>query len=164
MSYCVFFLCFLAAQTSCSSVAQRKVIENYVKSLDDIDLIDPKWQKILEKVAAKADDKSTCLFFKNAKCLLPLREKVEREKRKSGVKIRPFFLQIAKNFTKKRFPKMSQIITDIFSNETTVGSGTSDQIEASSNLLILSTMVAAELKISQIYRRGKELQPELPDF
>ena len=55
MSYCVFLLCFLAAQTSCSSVAQRKVIENYVKSLDDIDLIDPKWQKILEKVAAKAD-------------------------------------------------------------------------------------------------------------
>ena len=30
--------------------------------------------------------------------------------------------------------------------------------------LILSTMVAAELKISQIYGREKELQLELPDF
>ena len=157
MSYCVFFLCFLAAQTSSSSVAQRKVIENYVKSLDDIDLIDPKWQKILEKVAEKADDKSTCLFFKNAKCLLPLREKVEREKRKSGVKIRPFFLQIAKNYTKKRFPKMSQIITDIFSNDTTVGSGTSDQIEASSNLLILSTME----KLGDFANMLKRYQPSL---
>ena len=157
MSYCVFLLCFLAAQTSCSSVAQRQIIDNYVKSLDDIDLIDPKWQKILEKVATKADAKSTCLFFKNAKCLLPLREEVQREKRKSNVKIRPFFLQIAKNFTRKRFPKMSQIITDIFSNQTTVGSGTSDQIEASSNLLILSTME----KLGDFANMLKKYQPPL---
>ena len=157
MSYCVFLLCFLAAQTSCSSVAQRKVIENYVKSLDDIDLIDPKWQKILEKVATKADAKSTCLFFKNSKCLLPLREEVQRQKRKSNVKIRPFFLQIAKNFTRKRFPKMSQIITDIFSNETSVGNETSDQIEASSNLLILSTME----KLGDFADMLKKFQPSL---
>ena len=138
MKYCLILLCLFAAQIACSSVAQRKVIDNFVKSLDEIDLIDPQWQKLLEKVATKADAKSTCLFFKNSKCLLPLRGEVQRQKRKSNFKIRPFFLQIAKNFTRKRFPKMSQIITDIFSNETSVGSGTSDQIEASSNLLILS--------------------------
>ena len=157
MSYCIFLLCFLAAQITCSSVAQRKVIDNFVKSLDEIDLIDPQWQKLLEKVATKADAKSTCLFFKNSKCLLPLREEGQRQKRKSNVKIRPFFLQIAKNFTRKRFPKMSQIITDIFSNETSVGSGTSDQIEASSNLLILSTME----KLGDFANMLKRYQPSL---
>ena len=157
MRYCIFLLCFLAAQITCSSVAQRKVIENFVKKLDKIDLIDPQWQEILEKIATKTDANSTCLFFKNSKCLLPLREEVQRQKRKSDVKIRPFFLQIAKNFTRKRFPKMSQIITDIFSNETSVGSGTSDQIEASSNLLILSTME----KLGDFANMLKRYQPSL---
>ena len=140
MKYCLILLCLFAAQIACSSVAQRKVIENFVKKLDKIDLIDPQWQKILEKVATKADAKSTCLFFKNSKCLLPLRTEVQRQKRKSNFKLRPFFLQMATNFTRKRFPKISQVITDIFSNHTSVGNDTSSQIEASSNLLILSTM------------------------
>ena len=157
MRYCIFLLCFFAAQITCSSVAQRKVIDNFVKSLDEIDLIDPQWQKLLEKVATKADAKSTCLFFKNNKCLLPLREEVQRQKRKSNFKIRPFFLQIAKNFTRKKFPKFSQIITDIFSNQTSVGSGTSDQIEASSNLLILSTME----KLGDFANMLKRYQPSL---
>ena len=157
MRYCIFLLCFLAAQITCSSVAQRKVIENFVKKLDKIDLIDPQWQEILEKIATKRDANSTCLFFKNSKCLLPLREEVKMQKRKSDVKIRPFFLQIAKNFTRKRFPKMSQIITDIFSNETSVGSGTSDQIEASSNLLILSTME----RLGDFANMLKRYQPSL---
>ena len=157
MRYCIFLLCLLAAQITCSSVAQRKIIDNFVKSLDGIDLIDPQWQKLLEKVATKADANSTCLFFKNSKCLLPLREEVQRQKRKSDVKIRPFFLQIAKNFTRKRFPKISQIITDIFSNKTSVGSGTSDQIEASSNLLILSTME----KLGDFANMLKRYQPSL---
>ena len=52
---------------------------------------------------------------------------------------------------------MSQIITDIFSNETTVGSGTSDQIEASSNLLILSTME----KLGDFATLLKKYQPSL---
>ena len=157
MRYCIFLLCFFAAQITCSSVAQRKVIDNFVKSLDEIDLIDPQWQKLLEKVATKADAKSTCLFFKNNKCLLPLREEVQRQKRKSNFKIRPFFLQIAKNFTRKKFPKISQIITDIFSNQTSVGSGTSDQIEASSNLLLLSTME----KLGDFANMLKRYQPSL---
>ena len=157
MRYCIFLLCFFAAQITCSSVAQRKVIDNFVKSLDEIDLIDPQWQKLLEKVATKADAKSTCLFFKNNKCLLPLREEVQRQKRKSNFKIRPFFLQIAKNFTRKKFPKISQIITDIFSNQTSVGSGTSDQIEASSNLLILSTME----RLGDFANMLKRYQPSL---
>ena len=157
MKYCLILLCLFTAQITCSSVAQRKVIENFVKKLDKIDLIDPQWQKILEKVATKTDAKSTCLFFKNSKCLLPLREEVQRQKRKSDVKIRPFFLQIAKNFTRKKFPKISQIITDIFSNQTSVGSGTSDQIEASSNLLILSTME----KLGDFANMLKRYQPSL---
>ena len=52
---------------------------------------------------------------------------------------------------------MSQIITDIFSNDTTVGSGTSDQIEASSNLLILSTME----KLGDFANMLKRYQPSL---
>ena len=52
---------------------------------------------------------------------------------------------------------MSQIISDIFSNETTVGSGTSDQIEASSNLLILSTME----KLGDFANMLKRYQPSL---
>ena len=52
---------------------------------------------------------------------------------------------------------MSQIITDIFSNETSVGSGTSDQIEASSNLLILSTME----KLGDFANMLKRYQPSL---
>ena len=133
------------------------MIENFVKKLDKIDLIDPQWQEILEKIATKTDANSTCLFFKNSKCLLPLREEVQRQKRKSNFKIRPFFLQIAKNFTRKKFPKISQIITDIFSNQTSVGSGTSDQIEASSNLLILSTME----RLGDFANMLKRYQPSL---
>ena len=157
MRYCIFLLCFLAAQITCSSVAQRKVIDNFVKSLDEIDLIDPQWQKLLEKVATKADAKSTCLFFKNSKCLLPLRREVQRQKRKSNFKIRPFFLQLAKHFTRKRFPKISQVITDIFSNDTSVGNDTSSQIEASSNLLILSTME----RLGDFANMLKKYQPSL---
>ena len=52
---------------------------------------------------------------------------------------------------------MSQIISDIFSNETTVGSGTSAQIEASSNLLILSTME----KLGDFANMLKRYQPSL---
>ena len=52
---------------------------------------------------------------------------------------------------------MSQIISDIFSNDTTVGSGTSDQIEASSNLLILSTME----KLGEFANMLKRYQPSL---
>ena len=157
MKYCLLLLCLFAAQIACSSVAQRKVINNFVKSLDEIDLIDPQWQKILEKVATKADAKSTCLFFKNSKCLLPLRREVQRQKRKSNFKIRPFFLEMAKNFTRKRFPKISQVITDIFSNDTSVGNDTSNQIEASSNLLILSTME----KLGDFANMLKKYQPSL---
>ena len=157
MKYCLLLLCLFAAQIACSSVAQRKVINNFVKSLDEIDLIDPQWQNILEKVATKSDAKSTCLFFKNNKCLLPLRREVERQKRKSNIKIRPFFLDMAKNFTRKRFPKISQVITDIFSNDTSVGSDTSSQIEASSNLLILSTME----KLGDFANMLKKYQPSL---
>ena len=157
MKYCLLLLCLFAAQIACSSVAQRKVINNFVKSLDEIDLIDPQWQKILEKVATKADAKSTCLFFKNSKCLLPLRREVQRQKRKSNFKIRPFFLQLAKHFTRKRFPKISQVITDIFSNDTSVGNDTSNQIEASSNLLILSTME----KLGDFANMLKKYQPSL---
>ena len=157
MKYCLLLLCLFAAQIACSSVAQRKVINNFVKSLDEIDLIDPQWQKILEKVATKSDAKSTCLFFKNNKCLLPLRREVERQKRKSNIKIRPFFLDMAKNFTRKRFPKISQVITDIFSNDTSVGNDTSSQIEASSNLLILSTME----KLGDFANMLKKYQPSL---
>ena len=157
MKYCLLLLCLFAAQIACSSVAQKRVINNFVKSLDEIDLIDPQWQNILEKVAAKSDAKSTCLFFKNSKCLLPLRREVERQKRKSNIKIRPFFLDMAKNFTKKRFPKISKVITDIFSNDTSVGSDTSSQIEASSNLLILSTME----KLGDFANMLKRYQPSL---
>ena len=157
MKYCLLLLCLFAAQIACSSVAQRKVINNFVKSLDEIDLIDPQWQKILEKVATKADAKSTCLFFKNNKCLLPLRREVERQKRKSNIKIRPFFLDMAKNFTRKRFPKISQVITDIFSNDTILGNDTSSQIDASSNLLILSTME----KLGDFANMLKKYQPSL---
>ena len=157
MKYCLILLCLFTAQIACSSVAQRKVIENFVKKLDKIDLIDPQWQKILEKVATKADAKSTCLFFKNSKCLLPLRTEVQRQKRKSNFKIRPFFLSMAKNFTQKRFPKISQVITDIFSNHTSVGNDTSSQIEASSNLLILSTME----KLGDFANMLKKYQPSL---
>ena len=157
MKYCLLLLCLFAAQIACSSVAQRKVINNFVKSLDEIDLIDPQWQKILEKVATKADAKSTCLFFKNSKCLLPLRREVQRQKRKSNFKIRPFFLQLAKHFTRKRFPKISQVITDIFSNDTSVGNDTSSQIEASSNLLILSTME----RLGDFANMLKKYQPSL---
>ena len=157
MKYCLLLLCLFAAQIACSSVAQRKVINNFVKSLDEIDLIDPQWQKILEKVATKADAKSTCLFFKNSKCLLPLRREVQRQKRKSNFKIRPFFLEMAKNFTRKRFPKISQVITDIFSNDTSVGNDTSSQIEASSNLLILSTME----RLGDFANMLKKYQPSL---
>ena len=157
MKYCLILLCLFAAQIACSSVAQRKVINNFVKSLDEIDLIDPQWQKLLEKVATKADAKSTCLFFKNSKCLLPLRREVQRQKRKSNFKLRPFFLQMAKNFTRKRFPKISQVITDIFSNHTSVGNDTSNQIEASSNLLILSTME----KLGDFANMLKKYQPSL---
>ena len=157
MKYCLLLLCLFAAQIACSSVAQRKVINNFVKSLDEIDLIDPQWQNILEKVATKADAKSTCLFFKNSKCLLPLRREVQRQKRKSNFKLRPFFLEMAKNFTRKRFPKISQVITDIFSNDTSVGNDTSNQIEASSNLLILSTME----KLGDFANMLKKYQPSL---
>ena len=157
MKYCLLLLCLFAAQIACSSVAQRKVINNFVKSLDEIDLIDPQWQKLLEKVATKADAKSTCLFFKNSKCLLPLRREVQRQKRKSNFKIRPFFLQLAKHFTRKRFPKISQVITDIFSNDTSVGNDTSSQIEASSNLLILSTME----RLGDFANMLKKYQPSL---
>ena len=157
MKYCLLLLCLFAAQIACSSVAQKRVINNFVKSLDEIDLIDPQWQKILEKVATKADAKSTCLFFKNSKCLLPLRREVQRQKRKSNFKIRPFFLEMAKNFTRKRFPKISQVITDIFSNDTSVGNDTSSQIEASSNLLILSTME----KLGDFANMLKKYQPSL---
>ena len=52
---------------------------------------------------------------------------------------------------------MSQIITDIFSNETSVGNETSDQIEASSNLLILSTME----KLGDFANMLKRYQPSL---
>ena len=157
MKYCLLLLCLFATQIACSSVAQKRVINNFVKSLDEIDLDDPQWQNILEKVAAKSDAKSTCLFFKNNKCLLPLRREVERQKRKSNIKIRPFFLDMAKNFTRKRFPKISQVITDIFSNDTSVGNDTSSQIEASSNLLILSTME----KLGDFANMLKKYQPSL---
>ena len=157
MKYCLLLLCLFAAQIACSSVAQKRVINNFVKSLDEIDLIDPQWQNILEKVATKADAKSTGLFFKNSKCLLPLRREVQRQKRKSNIKLRPFFLDMAKNFTRKRFPKISQVITDIFSNDTSVGNDTSNQIEASSNLLILSTME----KLGDFANMLKKYQPSL---
>ena len=157
MKYCLLLLCLFAAQITCSSVAQKIVINNFVKSLDEIDLIDPQWQSILEKVATKTDAKSTCLFFKDSKCLIPLRREVQRQKRKSNIKIRPFFLDMAKNFTKKRFPKISKVITDIFSNDTSVGSDTSSQIEASSNLLILSTMD----KLGDFANMLKRYQPSL---
>ena len=157
MKYCLLLLCLFAAQITCSSVAQKIVINNFVKSLDEIDLIDPQWQSILEKVATKTDAKSTCLFFKNSTCLIPLRREVQRQRRKSHIKIRPFFLDMAKNFTKKRFPKISKVITDIFSNDTSVGSDTSSQIEASSNLLILSTME----KLGDFANMLKRYQPSL---
>ena len=157
MRYCLVLLCLFATQTACSSVAQKRVINNFVKSLDEIDLDDPQWQNILEKVATKSDAKSTCLFFKNNKCLLPLRREVERQKRKSNIKIRPFFLDLAKNFTRKRFPKISQVITDIFSNDTILGNDTSSQIDASSNLLLLSTME----KLGDFANMLKKYQPSL---
>ena len=157
MKYCLLLLCLFATHITCSSVAQKRVINNFVKSLDEIDLIDLQWQKLLEKAATKADAKSTCLFFKNSKCLLPLRREVQRQKRKSNIKIRPFFLEMAKNFTRKRFPKISQVITDIFSNDTSVGNDTSSQIEASSNLLILSTME----KLGDFANMLKKYQPSL---
>ena len=157
MRYCLVLLCLFATQTACSSIAQKRVINNFVKSLDEIDLDDPQWQNILEKVATKSDAKSTCLFFKNNKCLLPLRREVERQKRKSNIKIRPFFLDLAKNFTRKRFPKMSAVIANIFSNDTILGNDTSSQIDASSNLLILSTMD----KLGEFANTLKKYQPSL---
>jgi len=150
-------LCLIATKTSCSSTAQKRVIKNFVDSLDDIELDDPQWQTILGKVATKTNSKSTCLFFRNQKCLLPLRKEIERQKRISNIKIRPFFLNLAKNFTRKTFPKMSEVIANIFSNDTILGNNTSDQIETSSNLLILSTMD----KLGQFANTIKRYQPTL---
>ena len=155
--YCLLLLCLFATQIACNSSAKKRVIENFVNSLDEIDLIDPQWQNILEKVATKSDAKSTCLFFKNNNCLLPLRREVERQKRTSNIKIRPFFLDLAKNFTKKRFPKISKVIANIFSNGTVLGNDTSSQIDASSNLLILSTMD----KLGEFANSLKKYQPSL---
>ena len=155
--YCLLLLCLFATQIACNSSAKRKVIENFVKSLDEIDLIDPQWQNILEKVATKSNAKSTCLFFKNNKCLLPLRREVERQKRTSNIKIRPFFLDLAKNFTRKRFPKISKVIANIFLNGSVLGNDTSSQIEASSNLLILSTMD----RLGEFANSLKKYQPSL---
>ena len=157
MRYCFVLLCLLATKTACSSTAQKRVIKNFVNSLDEIELDDPQWQNILEKVATKSDSKSTCLFFKNNKCLLPLRGEIERQKRKSNIKIRPFFLDLAKNFTRKSFPKMSQVIANIFSNDTILGNDTSSQIDTSSNLLILSTMD----KLGEFANTLKKYQPSL---
>ena len=105
MRDCFVLLCLLATQTACSSTAQKRVIKNFVNSLDEIDLNDPQWQNILEKIATKSDSKSTCLFFKNNKCLLPLRRKIERQKRKSNIKIRPFFWTWQRISQEKVFPK-----------------------------------------------------------
>ena len=150
-------LCLIATKTSSTSTAHKRVIKNFVDSLDGIHLDDPQWQTILEKVATKTDSKSTCLFFRNQKCLLPLRKEIERQKRKSNIKIRPFFLNLVKNFTRKTFPKMSEVIGNIFSNDTILGNNTSDQIETSSNLLILSTMD----KLGQFANTIKGYQPLL---
>ena len=150
-------LCLIAKNTSCTSTAHKRVIQNFVDSLDGIQLNNPQWQTILEKVATKSDSKSTCLFFKNQKCLLLLRTEIERQKPKSNIKIRPFFLNLVKNFTRKTFPKMSEVIGNIFSNDTIIGNNTSEQIETSSNLLILSTMD----KLGQFANTTKGYQPLL---
>ena len=86
-----------------------------------------------------------------------MRREVERQKRTSNIKIRPFFLDLAKNFTKKRFPKISKVIANIFSNGTVLGNDTSSQIDASSNLLILSTMD----KLGEFANSLKKYQPSL---
>ena len=133
------------------------MIQNFVNSLDDIQLDDPQWQTILGKVATKTDSKKTCLFFRNQKCLLPLRKEIERQKRKSSIKIRPFFLNLAKKITRKTFPKVSEVIANIFSNDTILGNNKSDQIETSSNILILSTMD----KLGQFANTIERYQPTL---
>ena len=52
---------------------------------------------------------------------------------------------------------MSEVIGNIFSNDTILGNNTSDQIETSSNLLILSTMD----KLEQFANTIKRYQPTL---
>ena len=153
----IFLLSLIYTGTFSASTAQKRVIDNYLSSLETIKLDDPQWITILDKIATKTDTKATCLYFKNSKWLLPLKRENLREKRKSTFKSRPFFLNLAKNITKRAFPRVTEVISDIFSNQTSLGNSTADQIEASRNIILLSSMQ----KLSEYSEIIQKYQPVL---
>ena len=73
MKYCLLLLCLFAAQIACSSVAQRKVINNFVKSLDEIDLIDPQWQQTFAIFKKETGAFCVCFRCNFLQKFLPLR-------------------------------------------------------------------------------------------
>ena len=64
---------------------------------------------------------------------------------------------LAKNLTKKAFPKITDLITGIFPNNAALGNRTMDHIEASGNIILLTTMQS----ISDYSKAIKQYQPIL---
>lgn len=118
-----------------------KVIDSYIEELEATSLDDPKFAKILEVIRTKVEETDDpCLVMDDTGCILYVSSDDWRERRGVMRKVKPYLTQLIGNITKKSFPGLSELLTDIFANNTQIGTEIYTQFDTSAQILLIKTL------------------------
>ena len=141
MASVTFLLCcglFHGATTE--TPLRKRVIESFIGELAEKPLDDPRFIQILEVILDKVEEtEEPCLVMGETGCSLYVSTDNWREKRDMRV-LKPYLSQLVGNITRKTFPALSNLLTDIFANNTKIGGDIHDQFDTSAQILLIKTI------------------------
>ena len=121
-----------------------------ISDLKATDLTDPAFAPVLrivkEKITASGQE---CILREDSRCALRIVTSGRTSRAVS--KMRNYLTTLIGNVTRQTFPKVATIMTDIFSNTTSVGEDTVDQFETTSTILVLKMLERTSQFLAKIH-------------
>ena len=159
MSTVIIAICIVTAQTihrRDTTNVQKRIIDNYLSHLQDKQLDDPAFVRILEIIAGKSNDTEHCGLMGELECKLFLStSSAVVHHQISNRDVGSSFNTIMRGFVSKivqtHFPKASAMIKDVFSNNRTIPSFV-DRFQTSADILVLKTLAKVNSGISGIQK------------
>ena len=128
-----------------------KVIDSYLDELNTAPLDDQKFRSILDVIISKVKENGEpCVLTDSSGCLLYLTTDGERSSRSNNIKIRPYLMGLVSNLTRRSFPKVATLLSDIFKNETALGTDLHAQFDTTAQILLIKTLEKATLFLSKL--------------
>ena len=123
------------------STLRDRVINSFLEELESKALDEPEFQTILAVIKDKVDETGdTCVLMEHTRCMLHVTTNSDRVIRGGLTPVRPFLVKLIGNITKKSFPRLTSVLTNIFSNDTNIGSDLHNQFDTSAQILLIKTL------------------------